>query len=118
VLPARVIGSPNPCADVRKGARLGAKSLTCVANINARATVVGALNRSDPCYIFYVTKQSPHPYYLKIRPCNTHVDRHRWEILDNEGLLQTSANSFATEREAQDNGRREMQGLVEMWNRK
>src|SRR5580704_8808501 len=60
-------------------------------------------NRADPCHICYVTKQSPHPYYLKIRPCNAHVDRHRWEILDNEGLLQTSAESFATERE--DNGR-------------
>ena len=62
-----------------------------------------------------MTKQSPHPYYLKIRPCNAHVDRHRWEILDNEGLLQTSADSFATEREAKDNGRLEMQGLIEMW---
>ena len=37
---------------------------------------------------------------------------------DNEGLLQTSADSFATEREAKDNGRLEMQGLVEMWNKK
>jgi hypothetical protein len=43
---------------------------------------------ADPCHICYVTKQSPHPYFLKIRPCNVHVDRHRWEILDNEGLLQ------------------------------
>ncbi len=75
-------------------------------------------NRADPCHICDVTKQSPHPYYLKIRPCNAHVDRHRWEILDNEGLLQTSADSFATEREAKDNGRLEMQGLVEIWNKK
>src|ERR1700726_4558063 len=75
-------------------------------------------NRADPCHICYVTKQSPHPYYLKIRPCNAHVDRHRWEILDNEGLLQTSADSFATEREAKDNGRLEMQGLIEIWNKK
>jgi hypothetical protein len=75
-------------------------------------------NRADPCHILYVTKQSPHPYYLKIRPCNAHVDRHRWEIRDNEGLLQTSADSFATEREAKENGRREMQGLVEIWNKK
>ena len=75
-------------------------------------------NRADPCHICYVTKQSPHPYYLKIIPCNARVDRHRWEIHDNEGLLQTSAGSFATEREAKDNGRLEMQGLVEMWNKK
>jgi len=45
-------------------------------------------NRADPCHICYVTKQSPHPYYLKIRPCNAHVDRHRWEILDNEGYCK------------------------------
>ena len=74
-------------------------------------------NRADPCHICYVTKQSPHPYYLKIRPCNVHVDRYRWEILDNEELLQTSADSFATEREAKDNGRLEMQDLIEMWNK-
>jgi hypothetical protein len=65
-----------------------------------------------------VAKKSSHPYYLKIRPCNEHVGRHRWEILDNEGLLQTSAGSFATERAAKDNGRLEMQGLVEMWKKK
>jgi hypothetical protein len=65
-----------------------------------------------------MTKQSPHPYYLKIRPCDVHVDRQRWEIFDNEGLLQTSADSFATEREAKDNGRLEMQDLIEMWNKK
>jgi hypothetical protein len=46
------------------------------------------------------------------------VGRHRWEILDSEGLLQTSAGSFATEREAKDNGRLEMQRLVEMWKKK
>ncbi len=75
-------------------------------------------HRGDPCHICYVTKKSPHPYYLKIRPCDGDVDRHRWDIFDNEGLLQTSADSFATEREAKDNGRLEMQGLVEMWNKK
>jgi hypothetical protein len=51
-------------------------------------------------------------------PPSADVDRHRWEILDNEGLLQTSADSFATEREAKDNGRLEMQGLIEIWNKK
>jgi hypothetical protein len=72
----------------------------------------------DPCHICYVTAKSPHPYYLKIKPCNGDVDRHRWEIFDDEGLLQRSADSFATEREAKDNGHLEMQGLVEMWNKK
>jgi hypothetical protein len=75
-------------------------------------------HRGDPCHICYVTKKFPHPYYLIIRSCDADVDRHRWEIFDNEGLLQTSADSFATEREAKDNGRLEMQGLVEMWNKK
>jgi hypothetical protein len=73
---------------------------------------------ADPCYVCCVTEQSPHPYHLKIRPCDAHVGRHRWEILDNEGLLQRSADSFATEREAKDNGRLEIQGLLDMWNKK
>ena len=55
---------------------------------------------------------------MKIKKCNARSDRFRWEILDSEGLLQKSAKSFATEREAKDNGRLEMQGLVEMWNKK
>jgi hypothetical protein len=73
--------------------------------------------RADPCDTPFVTKKSPHPYYLKIRPCDVHVGCYRWELLDTEGLIETS-HSFATEREAKDNGQRQMQGLVEMWNKK
>jgi hypothetical protein len=70
-----------------------------------------------PCDICYVTKQSPHPYRLKTRPSDTDVGRYRWEIYDDDGLLETSPTSFATEREAIDKGRLQMQGLVEMWNK-
>ena len=65
-----------------------------------------------------MTKKSLRPYYLKIRPCDAHVGRYRWEILDSEGLLQTSADSFGTEREARDNGGVQMQDLLEIWNKK
>jgi hypothetical protein len=71
------------------------------------------------CVIFAnVTERSPHPYRLKVRPCEARVGRHRWEILDDDGLLQTSATSFETEREAKENGCLEMQGLIEMWNKR
>jgi hypothetical protein len=75
-------------------------------------------NPVNPCHICYVTKKSPYPYYLQIRPCSENVGRHRWEILDSDGLLETSRLSFATEHEAHAQGRREMQGLVKMWNKK
>ena len=57
----------------------------------------------------------PHPYSLKIRPCSTHAGRFRWEILDSDGVLGASWVSFATEREAEEGGRRELQSLVETW---
>jgi hypothetical protein len=63
-------------------------------------------------------RRLPHPFRLKIRPCDVQVGLYRWKIFDQDGLLQTSATSFATEREARDNGRLQMQGLVEMWNKK
>ena len=59
----------------------------------------------------------PHPYYLKIRPSPEHAGRFRWEILDSDGVLDTSWDSFATEREAKEAGQREMQSLVETWNK-
>jgi hypothetical protein len=64
-----------------------------------------------------VAKKSPHSYVLKIRPCGEHAGRYRWEILDRDGLLDTSWASFATEGEADEGGRRELQSLVEMWNK-
>ena len=111
------------CSRRRSSRPNGSRISRDVIGLEPRTTMIDpheapVCNRADPCHICYVTKQSPHPYYLKIRPCNAHVDRHRWEILDNEGLLQTSADSFATEREAKDNGRLEMQGLIEIWNKK
>ena len=64
-----------------------------------------------------MSKHRPHPYVLKIGPCNERGDRYRWGILDKEGLLQTSADSFATGREAEDNGQSELQSLIDMWNK-
>jgi hypothetical protein len=65
-----------------------------------------------------VNKHPPHPYHLKIRACDTDVGHYRWEILDSDGVVGTSWRSFATELEAEDDGRQEMQSLVEMWNKK
>jgi hypothetical protein len=65
-----------------------------------------------------MTKQSPHPYHLKIRACDTPVGHSRWEILDSDGVVGASSRSFATEQEAADSGRQEMRSLVEMWNKK
>ena len=65
-----------------------------------------------------MAKKFPHPYVLKIRPCSEHDGRYRWEIFDSDGLLDTSWASFATEREADEAGRRELQSLVEIWNKK
>jgi hypothetical protein len=65
-----------------------------------------------------VTKKTPHPYQLKIRPCVAPIGHHRWEILDGDEVVDGSWHTFATEQEAKDNGRQEMQNLVEMWNKK
>ena len=51
-----------------------------------------------------VTERASHPYRLKIRPCDAPVGHHRWEIHDDQGLLEKSAASFATKREAEENG--------------
>jgi hypothetical protein len=65
-----------------------------------------------------VTKKSPHPYYLKIGPCIDPAGRYRWQIFDSDGVADASSRTFATEQEADDNGRQEMQSLIEIWNRK
>ena len=72
---------------------------------------------TDPCHICDVAKKSPHPYRLEIRPCIEHAGRFRWHILESDKLADTSWDSFATEREAKESGRREMKNLVEMWNK-
>jgi hypothetical protein len=64
-----------------------------------------------------VAKKLPHPYYLKITAGSEDAGRFRWEILDSNAVLDTSADSFATGREARDSGQREMQNLIEMWNK-
>jgi hypothetical protein len=64
-----------------------------------------------------VAEKIPHPYLLKIRSCTEHAGRFRWEILDGDGVLDTSIESFATGREARDSGQREMKNLVEIWNK-
>jgi hypothetical protein len=63
-----------------------------------------------------MSTKSSHPYALKIRPCTEHAGRFRWETHDSDGLLETSWGSFVTERAAEDDGRREMKNLVEIWN--
>ena len=70
------------------------------------------------CHIRHVANKSPHPYVLKTRSSTEDAGRFRWEILDSDGVLNTSWVSFATEREANESGRREMQSLVEMWNKR
>jgi hypothetical protein len=64
-----------------------------------------------------VAKKLPHPYYLKITAGSEDAGRFRWEIHDGDGVLDTSWDSFATGREARDSGQREMQHLIEMWNK-
>jgi hypothetical protein len=64
----------------------------------------------------HVAGKSLHPYSLKVRPCTEHAGRFRWEILDNE-VVDTSSDSFTTEREAEESGQREMKHLLEMWNK-
>jgi hypothetical protein len=69
------------------------------------------------CHIRHVIEKSPHPYLLKIRSCTEDAGRFRWEILDSDGLLGTSWDSFSTGREARDSGQLEMQNLIEIWNK-
>jgi hypothetical protein len=75
-------------------------------------------NPIHPCHICSVAEKLPHPYLLKIRSCTEDAGRFRWEILDSNGVLDTSFESFATGREARDSGQRELQSLVEIWNKK
>jgi hypothetical protein len=64
-----------------------------------------------------VAKKLPHPYYLKIKAGIEDAGRYRWEIHDDDGVLNVSFETFATGREARDSGRVELQTLVEMWNK-
>jgi hypothetical protein len=75
-------------------------------------------SRAATCHIRHVANKSLHPYVLKTRSCTEDAGRFRWEILDSDGVLNTSWVSFATEQEANESGRREMQSLVEMWNKR
>jgi hypothetical protein len=63
----------------------------------------------------YADVAKKHPYYLKITAGSEDAGRFRWEILDGDGVLDTSADSFATGREATDSGQREH--LIEIWNK-
>src|ERR1700736_1984770 len=56
--------------------------------------------------------QSPHPYDLVTRPCTIHAGRFRWDIRENGRPIQSSMESFATEQEAQADGRHELEKLM------
>jgi len=43
--------------------------------------------------------------------------RFRWEIHDDDGLIQASKVAFSTSKEAAVAGRLELRGLVAMWNK-
>src|ERR1700730_8430348 len=107
-----IISSGSPFAVIAASRRSASKNPNCpIVPTPANPVVTTQIRTNSRKSLFFEVP-------LKIRPCNAHVDRYRWEILDNEGLLQTSADSFATEREAKGNGRLEMQDLIEMWNKK
>ena len=56
--------------------------------------------------------QSPQPYDLVTRPCTIHEGRFRWDIRENGRPIQSSMESFATEQEAQADGRHELEKLM------
>jgi hypothetical protein len=55
--------------------------------------------------------QSPQPYDLVIRPCTIYAGRFRWDIRKN-GPVQSCMESFASEQEAREDGRRELERLT------
>jgi hypothetical protein len=56
--------------------------------------------------------QSPQPYDLVTRPCTSHEGHFRWDIRENGRPIQSSMESFATEQEAQADGRHELEKLI------
>jgi len=56
--------------------------------------------------------QVPPPYAVKVRRCTIHAGRYRWDIHENGRPVQSSADSFATEHEAEASGLIEMEGLI------
>ena len=59
-----------------------------------------------------LSAQSPQPYDLVTRPCMIHAGRFRWDIRENGTPIQSSMESFATEQEAQADGRHELEKLI------
>ena len=55
--------------------------------------------------------QSPQPYDLVTRPCTIYAGRFRWDIRKN-GPVQSCMESFASEQEAREDGRRELERLT------
>jgi len=58
--------------------------------------------------------QSPQPYDLVTRPCTIHAGRFRWDIREHGRPVQSSMQSFATEQEAQADGRHELEKLIQV----
>ena len=59
-----------------------------------------------------MTEQAPPPYDVVVRPCTIHAGRYRWEIRQSGMPVQSSMDSFASEQEAHEDGRREMERLM------
>jgi hypothetical protein len=57
--------------------------------------------------------QSPQPYDLVIRPCTIQAGRFRWDIRKN-GPVQSGMESFASEQEAREDGRHELERLIQV----
>jgi len=59
-----------------------------------------------------MTDQVP-PYELVVRLCTIHSGRFRWDIRQSGTPVQSSADSFQSEQEAHQDGRREMEKLMQ-----
>jgi len=67
---------------------------------------------SGPCHIVSMADRPTPPYELVIRPCTIDAGRYRWDIRRDGTPVQSSMESFASEHEAQMNGRREVKRLT------
>ena len=59
-----------------------------------------------------MTDQAPPPYDVVVRPCTIHAGRYRWDTRQCGMPVQSSIDSFASEQEAHEDGRREMERLM------
>jgi len=62
-----------------------------------------------PSHIVRMPDLAPPPYDLVIRLCTIHAGRYRWDIRQSGKPVQSSMDSFASEKEAHADGRREVE---------